>query len=119
MRLGIRRTLGRRSTLVPADCLADRTAPCAGRGRASMSRLLAFALRCAALVLTDGARAAAAPVVRISQFQSVGTHNRFHVEPSPTEKALRAGSGLVDEATLGYSFAPLWWQFDREDVRQV
>jgi hypothetical protein len=30
MRLGICRTLGRRSTLVSADCLADCTAPCAG-----------------------------------------------------------------------------------------
>jgi hypothetical protein len=72
-----------------------------------MSRLLAFALLCAALVLTAGARTAAAPVMRINQFQSVGTHNSSDVEPSPTEKVLRAGSGLVDETTLGYSFAPM------------
>jgi hypothetical protein len=84
-----------------------------------MSRLLAFALLCAALVLTAGAPAAAAPVVRINQIQAVGTHNSFHVEPSAAEKALRSGSGLVDETTLEYSFAPLWWQFDRQDVRQV
>jgi hypothetical protein len=85
-----------------------------------MSRLLVFALLCAALVLTAGARgAAAAPVVQINQVQSVGTHNSFHVEPSPAEKALRSGSGLVDETTLEYSFAPLSWQLDRHDVRQV
>jgi len=82
-----------------------------------MSRLLAFALLCAPLVLTAGA--VAAPVVRINQMQSVGTHNSFHIEPSPAEKALRSGSGLVDEVSLEYSFAPLEWQFDREDVRQV
>ena len=82
-----------------------------------MSRLLAFALLCAPLVLPAGA--IGAPAVRINQIQSVGTHNSFHVEPSPAEKALRAGSGLVDETTLEYSFAPLDWQLDRQDVRQV
>jgi hypothetical protein len=84
-----------------------------------MSRPLALVLLCTALVLTAGVPAAAARAVRINQIQSVGTHNSFHVEPSPAEKALRSGSGLVDETTLEYSFAPLWWQFDRQDVRQV
>ena len=84
-----------------------------------MSRLLAFALLCAPLVLRGGMAVASPPVVRINEVQSVGTHNSFHVEPSPAEKALRAGSGLVDETTLEYSFAPLEWQFGREDVRQV
>ena len=84
-----------------------------------MSRLLVFALLCVVLVLTAGARAAAAPVVRINEIQSVGTHNSYHVEPSPAEKALRSGSGLVDETTLEYSFAPLSWQLDRQDVRNV
>src|SRR5215212_1326752 len=86
---------------------------------APMPRLLALAALCATLVLTAGAAGASAHAVRINQLQSLGTHNSFHVEPSAAEKAVRSGSGLVDETTLEYSFAPLWWQFAREDVRQV
>jgi hypothetical protein len=63
--------------------------------------------------------AATAAAVRINQIQVVGTHNSYHVEPSPAEKALRSGSGAIDETTLEYSFAPLRWQLDRQDVRQV
>jgi Phosphoinositide phospholipase C, Ca2+-dependent len=81
-----------------------------------MSRLVALALSCAILAV---APAAAGAAVRINQIQSVGTHNSFHVEPNAAEKALRAGSGFVDETTLEYSFAPLAWQLDRQDVRQV
>ena len=64
--------------------------------------------------------AAAAPrVVRLNDIQVVGSHNSYHVEPAGPEKALRAGSGLIDETTLEYSWAPLAWQLDREDVRQL
>ena len=63
--------------------------------------------------------AAAQPVVRLNDIQVVGSHNSYHVEPAGPEKALRAGSGLIDETTLEYSFAPLGWQLDREDVRQL
>jgi hypothetical protein len=66
-----------------------------------------------------GAGNAAARAVRLNEIQVVGTHNSYHMEPSPAEKALRAGSGAIDESTLEYSFAPLRWQLDREDVRQV
>jgi calcium-dependent phosphoinositide phospholipase C len=84
-----------------------------------MSRLLVLALLCAAFVAAVGEPAVAAAGVRINQLQVVGTHNSYHVEPSPAEKALRAGSGVVDETVLEYSFAPLPWQLDRQDVRQV
>jgi hypothetical protein len=84
-----------------------------------MPRLLALALLGTTLVMAACATAAAGRAVRINQIQVVGTHNSYHVEPSPAEKALRAGSGLIDETTLEYSFAPLWWQLDRQDVRQV
>jgi hypothetical protein len=84
-----------------------------------MSRSLALALLSVALTAAAGQSAAVAAGVRINQIQVVGTHNSYHVEPSPAEKALRAGSGLVDETTLEYSFAPLPWQLDRQDVRQV
>lgn len=72
---------------------------------------------CALLVLAMAPPAAAG--VHINELQVVGTHNSYHVEPSPAERALRAGSGLVDETVLEYSFAPLPWQLDRQDVRQV
>jgi Phosphoinositide phospholipase C, Ca2+-dependent len=77
----------------------------------------ALALSCAALAMAFATPAAAG--VRINELQVVGTHNSYHVEPSPAEKALRAGSGLVDETVFEYSFAPLSWQLDRQDVRQV
>jgi hypothetical protein len=77
---------------------------------------ISLALACALLLLAAGEAAAA---VQINQIQVVGSHNSYHVEPSPAEKALRAGSGAIDETTLEYSFAPLPWQLDREDVRQV
>jgi hypothetical protein len=76
----------------------------------------------AALVglLGGGAPAGAAPSdVRLNEIQAIGTHNSYHVEPSGAEKAVRAGSGLTDETTLEYSFAPLAWQLGRQDVRQV
>ena len=63
--------------------------------------------------------AAANPGLRINELQVIGTHNSYHVELSPAEKALRAGSGLVDETIFEYSFAPPPWQLDRQDVRQL
>ena len=81
-----------------------------------MRRSVVAALGCAALLV---AAVDAAAAVRLNEIQVVGTHNSYHVEPSPAEKALRAGSGAIDETTLEYSFAPLPWQLDREDVRQV
>jgi hypothetical protein len=83
----------------------------------TLRRSLALASACAALVLTAGD--ASARALRINEIQVVGTHNSYHVEPSPAEKALRSGAGAIDETTLEYSFAPLPWQLDREDVRQV
>jgi Phosphoinositide phospholipase C, Ca2+-dependent len=71
---------------------------------------------CAALLCVCSASAHARPL-RINELQSIGTHNSYHVEPSPAEKALRSGSGLIDETTLEYSFAPLSWQLERQDVR--
>ena len=71
------------------------------------------------VAVTAGAGDAAALAVHLNEIQVVGTHNSYHMEPSPAEKALRAGSDAIDESTLEYSFAPLRWQLDREDVRQV
>jgi hypothetical protein len=72
-----------------------------------------------ALAVTFATAAAAESRVRINELQVIGTHNSYHVEPSPAEKALRAGSGLVDETVFEYSFAPAPWQLDRQDVRQL
>jgi Phosphoinositide phospholipase C, Ca2+-dependent len=81
-------------------------------------RILAAAAVFAAVIAPSPAQAAA-NALRINEIQVVGTHNSYHVEPSPAEKALRSGAGLIDESTLEYSFAPLGWQLDRQDVRQV
>jgi hypothetical protein len=85
--------------------------PGAARLRVLLATLAALAsLPCAT---------AAAQDVRINELQTVGTHNSYHLEPSPAEKALRAGVTAALEPTLEYSFAPLDWQLDRQDVRQV
>jgi len=84
-----------------------------------MRRGLASAPIWLALLVAVAAPSATAAPVRINQLQVVGTHNSYHVEPSPAEKALRSGSGLIDETMLEYSFAPLGWQLERQDVRQV
>jgi len=84
-----------------------------------MRRGLASAAIWLALLVAVAAPSATAAPVRINQLQVVGTHNSYHVEPSPAEKALRSGSGLIDETMLEYSFAPLGWQLERQDVRQV
>src|SRR4051812_7173248 len=88
-------------------------------GRRAIRRAVARALPAVAVALAAAAPANAAPALRINQLQTIGSHNSYHLEPSPAEKALRAGSGLIDETTLEYSFAPLAWQLDREDVRQL
>jgi hypothetical protein len=82
-------------------------------------RRSALALSCTALAMAFATQAAAKPGVHINELQVVGTHNSYHVELSPAEKALRAGSGLVDETVFEYSFAPPPWQLDRQDVRQL
>jgi hypothetical protein len=82
-------------------------------------RPLAAALAGALAAAAAAGPAAAAPPLRINHLQVVGTHNSYHMEASPAEKALRAGSGLIDEAPLEYSFAPLSWQLGRADVRQL
>jgi len=90
-------------------------------------RLVVAAARCALVAATAAlcafgaaAPAAAAPrAVRLNDIQVIGSHNSYHVEPAAPEKALRVGSGLIDETMLEYSWAPLAWQLDREDVRQL
>jgi hypothetical protein len=74
----------------------------------------------AALAFAFGGTSAVAQAsVRLNEIHAIGTHNSYHVEPSMAEKALRAASGLIDETLLEYSFAPLAWQLDRQDVRQI
>ena len=79
--------------------------------------------RCALLAAVAAALVMPAPSVaaplRLNHLQVVGTHNSFHLEPSPAELRLLAGSGLVDTSVLEYSFAPLGVQLERQDVRQL
>jgi Phosphoinositide phospholipase C, Ca2+-dependent len=88
-------------------------------GRPSVRRSIVGLLCGVVVAAAAGAGDAAARVVHLNEIQVVGTHNSYHMEPSPAEKAIRAGAGLIDESTLEYSFPPLRWQLDREDVRQV
>jgi hypothetical protein len=99
--------------------LRDRRSGRVRRMTATRQLRSALALSCATLAIAFAAPAAAKTGVRINELQAIGTHNSYHVEPSPAEKALRAGSGLVDETVFEYSFAPLPWQLDRQDVRQL
>ena len=85
-------------------------------GNAVRQTALASAALLVLLLWTCGAASGA---VRLNQIQVVGTHNSYHVEASPAEKALRIGSGLIDESTLEYGFPPLTEQLDLQGVRQI
>jgi Phosphoinositide phospholipase C, Ca2+-dependent len=85
-------------------------------GNALRQTALASAALLVLLLWTCGAASGA---VRLNQIQVVGTHNSYHVEASPAEKALRIGSGLIDESTLEYGFPPLTEQLDLQGVRQI
>jgi hypothetical protein len=75
------------------------------------------ALVCALILLA--AAPAGARALRLSDLQVVGTHNSFHLEPSPAERALIVRSGFVDPSPLDYSFPPLAEQLEGQDVRQI
>jgi hypothetical protein len=57
--------------------------------------------------------------VRLNEIQVIGTHNSYHVEASPAEKAVRAEADPVGEKTLEYGHPPLAEQLSGENVRQV
>src|SRR3954447_26679183 len=77
----------------------------------------------ATLACAPGSAGAVAPPtgadVRLNEMQTIGSHNSYHVEPVAAEKTLRAGASPATEAVLEYSYAPLPFQLEREDVRQV
>ena len=92
--------------------------------RAGRSLPLLVAVAVGALAWLPGSAAAAAPPgaasdMRLNEVQAIGTHNSYHVEPVAAEKTLRAGAAPAAEALLEYSYAPLGFQLDRQDVRQV
>lgn len=57
--------------------------------------------------------------VRLNQIQVVGTHNSYHVEASPREKALREAFDPVHEPALEYGHVPLVDQFTSQSIRQI
>lgn len=58
-------------------------------------------------------------ITRINNIQTIGTHNSYHVEASPQEKAIRTQFDPADEPALEYTHIPLQQQFSTENIRQV
>jgi hypothetical protein len=76
------------------------------------TRLLVLWLAC-------GCMAAAAGEPRLNQIQVIGSHNSYHIEPSPTVRALIAAAGERHAQGLEYTHPPLAEQFSSRGVRQI
>ncbi|HEX2576330.1 MAG TPA: phosphatidylinositol-specific phospholipase C1-like protein, partial [Aquihabitans sp.] len=57
--------------------------------------------------------------VRLNEIQVVGTHNSYHLIPSPPEVELRRSFIGEEENALQYRHAPLAEQFSSQKVRQI
>ena len=75
-------------------------------------------LRSLAVVLLGLAGVAADDGPRLNQIQVVGTHNSYHIAPSPDVLALVAAGGKGRAEGLDYTHRPLAEQFDR-GIRQI
>ncbi len=57
--------------------------------------------------------------VRLNQIQVVGSHNSYHIEPSPAVRSLIATAGERQAQGLDYTHPPLAQQFSGRGVRQI
>ncbi|HEV2782251.1 MAG TPA: phosphatidylinositol-specific phospholipase C1-like protein [Actinophytocola sp.] len=57
--------------------------------------------------------------VRLNQIQVVGSHNSYHVEATPAEKAIRIQLSPATETELEFTAAPINEQLGAQHVRQV
>lgn len=73
----------------------------------------------ASAAATDRPGSAGYDGVRLNHIQVIGTHNSYHLEPTPKEKAVRAAVNPAGESELEYSHAPLDQQLDRQAVRHI
>lgn len=70
-------------------------------------------------VATSGASALAVEGVRLNQIQVIGTHNSYHIAPSPPMLAFMALARPQDAAAIDYTHRPLAEQFSELGVRQI
>ena len=63
--------------------------------------------------------AMAADDVRLNQIQVIGSHNSYHIEPSPAVRALIAATGEEHAQGLEYTHPPLAEQFSDRGIRQI
>jgi hypothetical protein len=63
--------------------------------------------------------AMAADDVRLNQIQVIGSHNSYHIEPSPAVRALIAATGERQAQGLEYTHPPLAEQFTDRGIRQI
>ena len=66
-----------------------------------------------------GSLAVAEDEVRLNQIQVIGSHNSYHIEPSPAVRALIAAAGEHLAQALEYTHPPLAEQFSSRGVRQI
>jgi hypothetical protein len=57
--------------------------------------------------------------VRLNQIQVIGSHNSYHVAPSPGVMAMIAAASPKQARGLAYGHRPLAEQFDRLGIRQI
>ncbi|QEH33832.1 hypothetical protein OJF2_23620 [Aquisphaera giovannonii] len=77
-------------------------------------------LACLATWLGLGlARDATADDLRWNQIQVIGSHNSYHIAPSPPVRALIATAGERQAQGLDYSHPPLDRQFSDRGIRQI
>jgi hypothetical protein len=57
--------------------------------------------------------------IRLNQIQVIGTHNSYHIEPSPGVRALIAAAGEERAQGLEYTHATLDEQFSKQGIRQI
>lgn len=87
--------------------------------------VLAGALGAAATGAAGDWETAAPPGVRLNELQLVGTHNSYHLEPAPVEKAWRTSAWVREQAptlaalAVEYRHGPLTEQLEHLAVRQL
>ncbi len=73
-----------------------------------------------ALLLAVGSGYAADPAgLRMNQIQVIGTHNSYHIVPSPGVMSLIASAGKARAESLDYTRRPLPEQFGQLGIRQI
>ena len=72
-----------------------------------------------ALTIGVGVAAATAGEPRLNQIQVIGTHNSYHIAPTPAIQQLIASAGKSRAEGLDYTHRPLGEQFGQLGIRQI